>query len=70
MEGVMIIGFDENSYLKYNGFMLNDVIVTCEGQEIKNTSDFEQILQKIHYYHKIDFTIYRNQKEQNLMLEL
>ena len=70
MEGVMIVGFDENSYLKYNGFMLNDVIVACEGQVVKNTNDLEQILQKVHYYHKISFMIYRNQKKQDVLLEL
>ncbi|WP_159633073.1 PDZ domain-containing protein [Sphingobacterium composti Ten et al. 2007 non Yoo et al. 2007] len=70
IDGVMIVGFDENSYLKYNGFLMNDVIVACEGQEVKNTNDLEQIIQKVHYYHKIGFTIYRNQKKQDLLLEL
>ena len=70
MEGAMIVDFEENSYLKYNGFMLNDVVVACDNKEVKNTSDLEQILQKIHYYHKITFTIYRNQKKQELVLNL
>jgi len=70
MEGIMIVEFEENSYLKYNGFMLNDVIVACDNQGAKNLNDLEQILQKIHYYHKISFTIYRNQKKQELVLNL
>jgi len=66
----MIVDFEENSYLKYNGFMLNDVVVACDNKEVKNISDLELILQKIHYYHKITFTIYRNQKKQELVLNL
>ena len=70
MEGVMITKFEDNSYLKYNGFLLNDVIVGCEGEVVRNTSDLDQVFKKYHYYHKFSFTIYRNQVKQDIILNL
>src|SRR5690606_33925955 len=70
MEGVMITKFEQNSYLSYNGFLLNDVIVGCEGEVVRNTDDLDQLLKKFHYYHILKFTIYRNQVKQEITLNL
>lgn len=70
MEGVMITKFDDQSYLNYNGFMVNDVIVELEGEPIRNTADLDDLLKKFHYYHVLNFTIYRNQVKQKIVLNL
>ncbi|MCA5004251.1 right-handed parallel beta-helix repeat-containing protein [Sphingobacterium bovistauri] len=70
MEGIMIVKFADDSYLKYNGFLINDVIVACEGEKVINTTGLDSLLKQFHYYHKLNFTIYRNQVKQEVVLNL
>lgn len=70
MEGVLVLGLTDNSPLLKAGIQNADVIVSCQGESVKNLSDLQKIFKRDQYMNKLNFEIFRNQEKKKIEVSL
>lgn len=70
MSGVLILKVPENSTLENFGFVKSDVIVAVNGEEVKNFEQLQNLLEKKNEKKSFAVSLMRDQKIQNIRIEL
>ncbi len=66
--GVLIINIEKNSVVKNSELQVGDVIIGGEGEAINNIQDLMRVYSGNNWTGKVNMTIFRNQKEQEVVL--
>lgn len=70
MEGVLVLGLSENSPLLKAGIQNADVIVSCQGESVKNLGELQKVFKRDQYMNKFNFEIFRNQVKKKIEVSL
>lgn len=70
MEGVLVLKLDKHALLAKSELTDGDVIVGCEGEEVKNLYDFQRVIKANLFKSQLSITIFRNQIKQRLLILL
>ena len=70
ISGVLVVNVEEKSNLYQGGLRSGDVILNYQSENINNLNDLQLILKKIPYVNQPKLTIFRNQQQQVLILQL
>ncbi|WFB62186.1 PDZ domain-containing protein [Sphingobacterium sp. WM] len=70
MEGVLVLGLSENSPLLKAGIQNADVIVSCQGESVKDLGELQKVFKRDQYMNKFNFEIFRNQEKKKIEVSL
>lgn len=70
MEGVLVLGLSENSPLLKAGIQNADVIVSCQGEGVKDLGELQKVFKRDQYMNKLNFEIFRNQEKKKIEVSL
>ena len=70
MAGVLVLELDPSSPLAKAGVQKSDVIVGCQGVEIKDVNGLQLVLKRDQYMNKLNIEIFRNQERKTLQVNL
>ena len=66
--GVIVLSIEDNSVIGRSAIEPNDIIVSCEDEEMETVADLMKSYQKNNWMGKLDLKIFRNQKEISITL--
>ena len=66
MEGVLIMELTEPSALLKAGIQKSDVIVSCQGEEVKDLNDLKKIVKRDQYMSSLSIEYFRNQERKSV----
>lgn len=67
--GVLIVAVPTESPLFESTLKAGDVIVACNGQQIKNFQELSNVVKQDQYKNQLKLIIYRNQKQQEIFVK-
>lgn len=70
MAGVLVLELDPSSPLAKAGVQKSDVIVGCQGVEIKDVNGLQLVLKRDQYMNKLNVEIFRNQERKSIQVNL
>lgn len=69
-EGILVMGLSENSAAKQAGIQRGDLVIKCQGEDVKTIEELNAIRDKYKAGDQITLTIIRNDQTMDIMLTL